>query len=37
MIETLIKNYGVENPMYSEIIKERIYNTNLSKYGNKIY
>ena len=32
-IETVIKNYGVDNPFKSEIIIEKIQETNLERYG----
>jgi len=32
-VETLIKNYGVDNPNRSETIKKRIKDTNLERYG----
>ena len=35
--ETMMFNHGVEHPMYSDIIKETLYNTNENRYGVKVY
>lgn len=32
-LETLLKNYGVENSMFSPIVKERVRQTNIIRYG----
>lgn len=37
MISTLKNNYGVINPMYSDLLKERMCDTNISKYGSSSY
>lgn len=32
-LETLLKNYSVENSMFSPLIKERVRQTNIIRYG----
>ena len=35
--QTFLRKYGVENPYQSEIIKNKIKNTNIERYGNENY